>query len=201
MTASTKKGSNSLPVKGRLLATAAHLFESQGYAATGINQIIAESKTAKASFYDHFTSKELLGREYLAQYGRKHLALLQMMMRRSTHPQEFIAAWVRLIKRQNRSGVFYGCPMANLRAQVGTGSPVLAGAIAELAAETIDAIAGYLRQFYGARAGSQKHARGVARRIFHVYEGGVHVWRLTGDDAALDDIEPLCLAILDRDCC
>jgi AcrR family transcriptional regulator len=201
MNPSMKKSPAAPPAKERLLATAARLFEAQGYESTGINQIIAEAQTAKASFYDHFASKELLGHEYLARYGRKHLALLQMMMQRSATPQEFIAAWVRLIKRQNRSGLFYGCPMANLRAQIGTGSPVLAGAIATLAAETIEAISGYLRAFYGERAGTARHARAVARRIFHVYEGGVHVWRLTGDDAALDDIEPLCLAVLARDCC
>ena len=34
----------------RIVETATGLFESQGFAATGINQIIAESKTAKASF-------------------------------------------------------------------------------------------------------------------------------------------------------
>ena len=125
------------PAKERLVATAARLFEAQGYESTGINQIITESETAKASFYDHFASKELLGQEYLARYGRKHLELLAQLMQRSATPQEFIAAWVRLIKRQNRSGVFYGCPMANLRAQIGIGSPVLASAIATLAADTL----------------------------------------------------------------
>lgn len=201
MPPSMKKKPATPSAKERLVTTAARLFEAQGYESTGINQIIAESETAKASFYDHFASKELLGQEYLARYGRKHLDLLGMLMQRSASPQEFIAAWVRLIKRQNRSGVFYGCPMANLRAQIGIGSPALANAIASLAADTIEALSGYLRAFYGEKAGTAKHARAVARRIFQIYEGGVHVWRLTGDDAALDDIEPLCLAILDRDCC
>ncbi len=200
MTASTKK-TTAIGARERLLRTAARLFESQGYEATGINQIIAESQTAKATFYDHFASKELLGREYLAAYGKKHIELLHLLMQRSETPQLFIAAWVRLIRRQNRSGVFYGCPMANLRAQIGVDAPVLTSAIAHLAAGTIEAIAGYLRQFYGPKAGSHRHSLAVARRIFHIYEGGVHVWRLTGDDAALDDIEPLCLTVLARDCC
>ena len=45
-------------VKDRIVDTASELFYRQGYRATGINQIIAESGVAKASFYDHFPSKE-----------------------------------------------------------------------------------------------------------------------------------------------
>lgn len=197
-----RKGAETSPsAKLRILQVAARLFESQGYEATGINQIIAESKTAKASFYDHFPSKQLLGREYLRGYGQHHLALIAALMQRSNEPSEFVAAWVRLIKRQLRSGQFYGCPMANLRAQIGTGAPLLQGAIEELANATIEALAAYVRSVYGARAGGTKQSQAVARRIFQVYEGGVHVWRLTRDDAALDDIEELCLAVLARDCC
>jgi AcrR family transcriptional regulator len=44
--------------RDRIIATACDLFYRQGYRATGINQIIAESGVAKASFYDHFPSKE-----------------------------------------------------------------------------------------------------------------------------------------------
>lgn len=45
-------------VRDRIVATASDLFYRQGYRATGINQIIAESGVAKATFYGHFPSKE-----------------------------------------------------------------------------------------------------------------------------------------------
>lgn len=44
--------------KTRILATTSILFANQGYNSTGINQIIAEANVAKASFYQHFRSKE-----------------------------------------------------------------------------------------------------------------------------------------------
>ena len=51
--------------KERILNTACSLFYQQGYLATGINQIIEEAGIAKASLYQHFSSKEALLNEYL----------------------------------------------------------------------------------------------------------------------------------------
>jgi AcrR family transcriptional regulator len=56
-------------VKDRILDTASRLFYDQGYNITGINQIIEEADIARASLYNHFTSKtELL----LAYLDRTH---------------------------------------------------------------------------------------------------------------------------------
>ncbi|WP_443943759.1 TetR/AcrR family transcriptional regulator [Pedobacter sp. AW1-32] len=44
--------------KQRIMETTSVLFASQGYNSTGINQIISEANVAKASFYQHFKSKE-----------------------------------------------------------------------------------------------------------------------------------------------
>lgn len=180
--------------RDRIVETAARLFESQGYAATGINQIIAESKTAKASFYDYFASKELLGKEYLARYGRNHLALIQNLMLRTASPHEFIASWVKLIKRQLRSQKLYGCPMANLRAQIGNDSPLLKREVQKLTGQTLAALADYLQTVRLAADG--KTAALMARRVFAAYEGAIHLWQLTGEAAALDDIEFLAGRVL-----
>ena len=51
--------------KERIVATTFDLFSRQGYNSTGINQIIAEAEVAKASFYQHFKSKEDLCVEFL----------------------------------------------------------------------------------------------------------------------------------------
>jgi AcrR family transcriptional regulator len=44
----------------RLLETASELFYMQGIRATGIDMIIAKANVAKASFYQHFPSKDAL---------------------------------------------------------------------------------------------------------------------------------------------
>jgi AcrR family transcriptional regulator len=56
--------------RDRVVAAALRLFYEQGYRATGVNQIIAESNVAKATFYSHFPSKEKLCVAYLqARHG------------------------------------------------------------------------------------------------------------------------------------
>jgi AcrR family transcriptional regulator len=49
----------------RILETAAELFFYQGYRATWINEVIAKSGVAKATFYNHFPTKEDLCLAYL----------------------------------------------------------------------------------------------------------------------------------------
>ena len=51
--------------KDRILETASRLFYTQGYNATGINQILEEAKVAKASLYTHYGSKDELGIVYV----------------------------------------------------------------------------------------------------------------------------------------
>jgi len=46
--------------KTRLLEAAGNLFGERGYECVGINEIIAKANVAKATFYQHFPSKEAL---------------------------------------------------------------------------------------------------------------------------------------------
>lgn len=57
--------------RDRILQKAEELFYTQGYQATGINQIIEEAGVAKATFYANFPSKDDLCVAYLQTMGRK----------------------------------------------------------------------------------------------------------------------------------
>lgn len=186
-------------VRERILATATRLFMTQGYPNTGINQIIAESGTAKASFYDYFPAKEDLGCAYLSAYGEGNLALLDHLARRFENPMDFLAAWVRILKRNIRREELYGCAMANLHAQLGGSSPVLDGEIRKLAKTTIRRIAAYLEEAQAnGRLDAQASPRLLARRIFSIYEGALQTWRLSGELAAIEDLVVLGGALLER---
>lgn len=60
-----QKGNPESEAYQRILATARDLFYSQGYRATGINEIIKKSGVAKATFYAHFPSKSDLALAYV----------------------------------------------------------------------------------------------------------------------------------------
>lgn len=51
----------------RILATAADLFANQGYRATGVNEVIDKQGVAKATFYNHFMTKDDLCLAYLQE--------------------------------------------------------------------------------------------------------------------------------------
>lgn len=193
---SKKKESADSPVRERILDAAGRLFLSQGYSETGINQIISESESARASFYLHFPSKEDLGREYIRQYGSRNIALLHTLSERTNDPQVLVKSWARLLRREARGGTLFGCPMANLRSQVPTTTHVLSVEARKLSLETIDVLRDFLEKAKSAgHAPAVKNARQTARKLFAVYEGVLQVWRLTGDLEAFDDLEELALSL------
>lgn len=95
--------------KVRILTTASRLFYEQGYHATGINQLIAEAGVAKASFYQHFRSKEDLCVAYLQQCHRDWFTRLRQEVESHTQPQEKLLSLFTFIEKWIPIGDFRGC--------------------------------------------------------------------------------------------
>ena len=181
----------------RILDSAGRLFRFQGYGNTGINQVIEDSRAAKASFYQHYPSKDDLGRAYLETYATRQLQGLALLMKRNPAPHEFCRAWMRLVKREARGGAFFGCPIANFRAQVGAVAPHFDTLIAEITKGVIDTLSGYLsRAIEEELLPAQGNVPQLARRLLASYHGTLQVWRLSGDAHALDELEAMCMAVL-----
>ncbi|MFI2741280.1 TetR/AcrR family transcriptional regulator [Zhouia sp. PK063] len=102
----------------RILETASVLFHKQGYNSTGINQIILESKVAKASFYQHFKSKEDLCVEFLK---RRHdywfNKLKEFISESKTAKAKILSAFDFLIF-MNENENFRGCSFLNLLSEI-----------------------------------------------------------------------------------
>jgi hypothetical protein len=97
-----------------------------------------------------------------------------MLMQRSASPQEFIAAWVRLIKRQNRSGRVLWLPHGeSARPNRHRGRRRWQMQSRSLAADTIEALSGYLRAFYGEKGWHGKVCPGGRQADFSNIRG----WR------------------------
>lgn len=191
-----KMSSKDLGPKDRILETAVRLFQTQGYGNTGINQIIQESKTAKASFYDHFPSKDDLGKAYIEFYGEGQLILLEKLKSRSSNPQEFIDAWTQILKRQTKKSGFAGCPMANTVAQIASTSFTISEEAKRVSLRTIEILSGYLLEWQNeGLVPKRSEPKLLARRVFACYEGVIHTWKLTGKISALDDLPILVEAI------
>ena len=96
----------------RLLETAARLFTERGYECVGINEIIEKAEVAKASFYNHFPSKQDLCAAWLREEAdrseQRQAAILQSrepLRRKLAARFDELSCWV--------DGTCYrGCPFS-----------------------------------------------------------------------------------------
>ncbi|MBM9591706.1 TetR/AcrR family transcriptional regulator [Leptospira sp. 201903075] len=177
------------PTRVRLLQVSRQLFLKQGYSGTGLNQIVEEAKTVKASLYQHFASKEMLGKEVIRMYSDENLTLLKSLMKRNPKPLEFVKAWVRILSREARLSQLFGCGMANFRAQIAPDELEIQKEIEEIANRTIDLLAEYLE---GTKENGYLNSKGdcrlLAKHLFFVYEGVLQGYRLLDDKKSLDEL-------------
>ena len=106
-----------LTPKQRILQTVDRLFYQQGYSATGINQIIAEAQVAKASFYQHFDSKEALLLEYLQAYNCSLFEQLKSGARPCAEPRAKVLGLFDLLADFTRNTECRGCAFLNIAAE------------------------------------------------------------------------------------
>ena len=84
--------------RDQIIETTCSLLESQGYHATGLNQIIAESGAPKGSLYYYFPQgKEELTAEAIARSGRIVERNIRAGLANIANPAEAIASFVRSI--------------------------------------------------------------------------------------------------------
>jgi len=112
-------------VRDRIVATACDLFYRQGYRATGINQIIAESGIAKASFYDHFPSKTDLLEAYAAATSEREYAELRAEVMALPTARERFFGPLRVLPPWFESSGYRGCPFQNVVAEAVAEAPAV----------------------------------------------------------------------------
>ncbi len=109
---------NSSAPKERILETAYKLFFKQGYNMTGINQILDESKVAKASLYQHFGSKEDLGVEYVKKAREDWFQAFESHLSKKAEPKQKILAAFDFIAMNMRLHDYKGCRFLNLLSDI-----------------------------------------------------------------------------------
>lgn len=104
--------------KERALDVASNLFREQGFNSTGVNQIIKNSNVAKASFYDHFKSKDSLAFEYLTQRHIQWFEGLRNFIIEFETSEEKIIKSFEYLKFMNHQENFGGCVFLNMLSEL-----------------------------------------------------------------------------------
>lgn len=177
----------------RLLATAGVLFKRQGYASTGVKQLLDSSGTVAGSLYHHFPGgKEEVTLAVVRKAGQDITAMLGTtlnLMGSAAGLDRFIAG---LAVSMDASGGLDGCPIAPIAVESPTaGEPVRRAAAAQFAAWT-DVIAAQLR----CEGYPPETAQPLAQVLLSALEGALLLSRTAGDTTALAALRSVLPALL-----
>ncbi|MDM1555171.1 TetR/AcrR family transcriptional regulator [Chryseobacterium indologenes] len=102
----------------RILSTTLLLFHKQGFNSTGINQIIEEANVSKASFYQHFKSKDDLCIEFLNKRYDYWVSELEKFISGTLSAEEKILKSFDFLIYMNKKEDFRGCSFWNILSEI-----------------------------------------------------------------------------------
>lgn len=113
-----------------IVQSAADLFRRQGYAATGLNEIVKESGAPKGSLYHYFPAgKEAIGAAAVAFSGARVAGTLQGLAKRHSHASGIVKAYGGLLASwMEQSGFRAGCPITTTLLETAPQSEEIAAA-------------------------------------------------------------------------
>ena len=177
---------NAAQHRDALVRTAMRLFRRQGYASTGLQQILSESGAPKGSLYHYFPG----GKEELGEAAVRLAAKLigEMLSEHATRQKTltgFVRAYCTTMARWMEESDFRsGCPIATTMLETAPHSPELTKAGTEALDHWIDIIAPVF-----ARAGaSNAVSRAQAQNLIASMEGALLVARLRQSTRPIMDI-------------
>ena len=126
----------------------ARLLQRQGYAATGLNQVVAEAKAPKGSMYFHFPGgKEELAAEAVAGSGAFIAAVLADQLARKQSTVRAIERFIDVMAEQLQRTAFHeGCPIATVALEAAPTSEAIGAATSDAFASWIDLLASRFEQ-------------------------------------------------------
>jgi len=121
--------------RGRILDTAYELFAQRGIRAVGIDEVIAQSKVAKATLYRHFPSKDALVLAFLENREQRWtFGLIEAeSRRRGETPEERLLAIFDVFHDWFETPRFEACSFINVLLEMGPRHPVGVACIKHLA--------------------------------------------------------------------
>lgn len=111
------KNTDSAP-RERILRAATELFADQGYRATGINEVIARSGVAKATFYNHFATKGDLCLAYLQRRNTVELTAIKEFVHRKRTPRSRFLGVIESLEPWLKETKLRGCGFLNMVAEI-----------------------------------------------------------------------------------
>ncbi|WP_410630985.1 TetR/AcrR family transcriptional regulator [Amycolatopsis sp. cmx-4-83] len=110
-----------------LLETARRIVAVKGYAAVGINEVLAAAGVPKGSFYHYFASKDAFGEAMLQSYFDDYFAAMDGIVadKGKSSAEHLMSYWQRFYDTQAANDCQGGCLVVKLGAEVADLSEVM----------------------------------------------------------------------------
>ena len=102
----------------RIISVASDLFYYQGIRATGINEVIEKSGVAKATFYNHFPSKDDLVLVYLQAMRANVLEHVEQAIASQHSPLTRLLVVIEAVGPWMEDTDYRGCPFINMASEI-----------------------------------------------------------------------------------
>ncbi len=180
---------NAAKHKENLVRTAMRLFRRQGYASSGLQQILADSGAPKGSLYHYFPSgKEALGEAAVKMAGVMIQEMLSDLATRHREPKAFLRAYSRTMAGwMEESGFQSGCPIATTLLETAPRSSAITTAGEHAIDGWIEVIAGV----FGTAGMARRDARTRAQLVVAAMEGALILARVRQSTRPILDVAKL----------
>ena len=131
--AGARRGPKPKPdTRNNLLKVGLRMIHAEGYAATGIQGIVDGADVPKASFYNHFSSKEAFAAEVIdAYFDQSEGKLRDVLCNADLAPLARLESYFDdRIKAFRAAGFIRGCLLGNISAEVADHSALMRGHLA-----------------------------------------------------------------------
>ena len=179
--------------RAALIDNAATLFRRQGYAATGLNQILDGARVKAGSLYHHFPDgKQQLAAAVVESAGADIEQLLRRFLATGRPVADIVDRWIDLLVAGLAGDHRDGCPIEPIATESVNASPLVRAASARAFAGWCAAVEERLRT----DGWSGSDAETVALSVISLIEGALILSRIAGDAAALNAAKPAARTLL-----
>jgi len=177
-------------VRQTIVETASHLFYTNGYNLTGINEIIREAGVAKATLYNHFKSKDEICLAYLRFKHATFMESIEAFLKDRSGKDKVLGVFD-FLEQFFLDKDFNGCWCINTVSELPKGEEPVRAEIQAQKKEFISWLESLLSD-----SGYASESEILANRVYLLYEGAVAESHLHQEPWPIGEAKSICTAIL-----
>jgi TetR/AcrR family transcriptional regulator, lmrAB and yxaGH operons repressor len=179
--------------RAALIESAATLFRRQGYAATGLNQILKVAGVKPGSMYHHFPQgKQQLAAAVVQTAGQGIEQLLRRFLAGSTPVPDIVDRWIDLLAAGLADDHRDGCPIE----PIATESVHASGLVREASWLAFQGWCSAVAERLQRDGWPSDQSENLALAVISLIEGALILSRVSGNAAALNAAKPAARSLL-----